>query len=278
MSWTKKLTHCITIGAIALVMLPTIANAQHGRGGRGGGGGGRPVVVARYNTFYAPYYAPYYSPFFWDFYGWGYPGPHPAAWYGAAYAGDSGARIQVTPRETEVFVDGYRAGIVDDFDGFAQRLRVPPGEHVIELYLDGYRPITQNILFQPGDTYKLRHVMEPLPAGEAMPARPAPKASAPQASGVIYDAFGRPSSNLTAAPAAQGAGVLAIRVQPADATVLVDGETWQGSGGERLELQVTAGSHQIEVRKDGYLPFTTTVQTVAGQTTPLNVSLTKGEK
>lgn len=201
----------------------------------------------------------------------------------SARANAQGARIQVTPPETEVYVDGIRAGVVDDFDGFSQRLRVTSGEHLIELYLDGHRPVSQKVLFQSGDTYKLRHVMEPLPAGEAMPPRPASKASAPNLD-ALYDAFGRPSdafgkprSNVAAAPAATGAGILAIRVQPADATVLVDGETWQGSGGERLELQVTAGSHQVEVRKDGYLPFSTTVQTAAGQTTPLNVSLTKGD-
>lgn len=268
----KRLIHAIAVAAIVLVMLPALAHAQRGHGGRGGGGH---VVVARYNAFYAPYYSPYYSPFFWDFYGWGYPGPYPPPYYAPAFAGGSGARIQVTPRETEVYVDGYRAGIVDDFDGFAQRLHVPPGEHVIELYLEGYRPVTQNILFQPGDTYRLKHTMEPLPAGEAAPPRPMPRTGTPPPTGVIYDAFGRPSSNL-AAPPAQGAGVLAIRVQPADATVLVDGETWQGSGADRLELQVTAGAHRIEVRKDGYLPFSTTVQATAGQTTAVNVSLTKG--
>jgi hypothetical protein len=195
----------------------------------------------------------------------------------SASASAQGARIQVSPPETEVYVDGIRAGVVDDFDGFSQRLRVTPGEHLIELYLDGYRSVSQKVLFQSGDTYKLRHAMEPMPAGEAMPPRPASKSPAPNLD-ALYDAFGKPRSNVTAAPAATGAGTLAIRVQPADATVLVDGETWQGSGGERLELQVTAGSHQIEVRKDGYLPFSTTVQTAAGQTTPLNVSLTKGEK
>lgn len=269
----KRLIHTICAVAIVLGLLPSLAHAQRGRGGRGGGGG--PVVVARYNAFYAPYYSPFYSPVFWDFYGWGYPGPLPPAYYAPPFAGGSGARIQVTPRETEVYVDGYRAGIVDDFDGFAQRLRVPPGEHVIELYLDGYRPVTQNILFQPGDTYRLKHVMEPLLAGEATPPRPMPRATAPPSTGVIYDAFGRPSSNM-APPAPQGAGVLAIRVQPADAIVLVDGETWHSSGADRLELQVTAGAHRIEVRKDGYLPFSTTVQATPGQTTPVNVSLTKG--
>lgn len=271
MSWTKRLIHLTCIALIALVMLPASAHAQRGRGGRGGGG--RTVVVAPY---YSPFCTPYYNPFFWDFYGWGFPGQYPPDFYRRGFAGDSAARIQVTPRQTEVFVDGYRAGIVDDFDGFAQRLRVPPGEHVIELFLDGHRTVTENILFQPGETYRLRYDMMPLAPGEAAPPRPLPRPTAAPLPPVIYDAFGRPGQ-VAAAPAVQGAGVLTIRVQPADATVIVDGEQWQGSGADRLELQVTAGSHRIEVRKDGYLPFSTTIQTAAGQTTPINVSLTKGE-
>ncbi len=270
----KRLIQALTVAAIVLVMLPASAYAQRGRGGRGGGG--RAVVVL---PSYNPFWAPYYHPFFWDFYGWGYPGQYPPSFYRHGFAGDSAARIQVTPRQTEVYVDGYRAGIVDDFDGFAQRLRLPPGEHVIELYLDGYRTITENVLFQPGETYRLRYDMVPLTPGEAAPARPMPLATAPPSQGlpsVIYDAFGRPSPLPPTQPAAQGAGVLAIRVQPADATVIVDGEQWQGSGSERLELQVTAGAHRIEIRKDGYLPFSTTVQATVGQTTPVNVSLTKG--
>ena len=79
----------------------------------------------------------------------------------------SSARIQVTPRQTEVYVDGYLAGVVDDFDGFSQRLRVAPGEHVIELYLDGHKTIAQTILFATGQSYRVRHAMEPVAAGEA---------------------------------------------------------------------------------------------------------------
>jgi hypothetical protein len=37
----------------------------------------------------------------------------------------SSLQLQVTPRETEVFVDGYFAGRVDDFDGRFQRLPIP---------------------------------------------------------------------------------------------------------------------------------------------------------
>src|SRR6185312_3885852 len=38
----------------------------------------------------------------------------------------SAVRIEVSPNDAEVYVDGYYAGIVDDFDGVFQRLRVTP--------------------------------------------------------------------------------------------------------------------------------------------------------
>lgn len=182
---------------------------------------------------------------------------------------DGSARIQVTPKQTEVYVDGYLAGAADDFDGMTQRLRVPAGEHVIELYLEGHKTIAQTIVFQPGQSYRIRHAMEPLAAGEAAPARPTPKPGTPASPARgPYDAFGRAVARSAAA------GALAIRVQPSDATVLVDGERWQSSG-DRLEIQVSPGAHRIEVQKDGYQPFSTTVRIRPGETSPINVSLTK---
>ena len=245
--------------------VPAVAYAQRGRRIS------RPVIVAPYFGHY------YYSPFFWDVYGWGYPGPYPPAYYGRYVANESSVRIQVTPRETEVYVDGYRAGIVDDFDGFAQRLRVAPGEHIIELYLDGHQPVTHTMLFAPGETYRIRHTMEPLMPGEAPPARPTPHAApAPPGPPRAYDALGRPlGADPASRPSAIGGGILALRVQPGDAVILVDGERWQSSSDDRLEIQVSPGRHRIEVQKDGYQPFTTSVDVRPGETTAVNVSLTR---
>ena len=163
---------------------------------------------------------------------------------------------------------------MDDFDGFSQRLRVSPGEHVIELYLDGHKTIAQTILFAPGQSYRIRHAMEPLPSGEATPARPAPRPGAAPQQRAPFDAFGQPSGAGQPGALTRGGSTLAIRVQPGDASVLVDGERWQSSG-DRLDIQVTPGEHRIEVQKDGYQPFTTTVRVRPGETSPVNVSLTK---
>ena len=275
MSWTKP----IIVTALALTAVTTIpadALAQRGRGAGGGNRGGRvivnrPVVISRY---YSPFYSPFYDPFYFQWHGWGFPSFFAPAFYARGIP-ESNARIQVTPRDTEVYVDGYRAGIVDDFDGFLQRLKVSPGEHVIELYLDGHKTMAHKLFFQAGQTHRIRHDMEPLAAGEPEPARPKPDPNAPpRATQPPFDAFGR----NTASSPARGSATIAIRVQPGDAVVLIDGERWQTSGGDRLEIQVTPGDHRIEIQKDGYQPFTTTIRAAEGQTSPVNVSLTKAEE
>jgi hypothetical protein len=82
---------------------------------------------------------------------------------------------------------------------------------------------------------------------------------------------------IAARPEAREFGTLNIRVQPGDAVVIVDGERWDSpEGGSRLVLEVAAGQHRIEVRKDGFKPYTSTIQVRPGETQTLNVSLPPG--
>jgi len=69
-------------------------------------------------------------------------------------------------------------------------------------------------------------------------------------------------------------GTLAIKVQPGDAEVSIDGEPWRGPGGQdRLTVDVPEGSHTVEIRKAGFRTYVTQIDVRRGQTTPLNVSL-----
>ena len=68
-------------------------------------------------------------------------------------------------------------------------------------------------------------------------------------------------------------GTVAVRVQPADAEVLIDGERWEATAGERVLVQLSTGQHRVEVRKSGYKPYSTTVNIRSGQTFTVNVSL-----
>ena len=90
------------------------------------------------------------------------------------YDAGSSARLLVTPREAEVYVDGRYAGKVRDFHGFTQRLDLPAGGHELALYLDGYRTLREKLYFQAGDSYKIKGAMERLGAGESSGPRPEP--------------------------------------------------------------------------------------------------------
>ena len=60
------------------------------------------------------------------------------------------------PRDAAVYVDGYYAGIVDDFDGVFQRLTLEVGPHAIEIDADGLEPRYFDIYVDPARTVDLR--------------------------------------------------------------------------------------------------------------------------
>ena len=83
-----------------------------------------------------------------------------------------------------------------------------------------------------------------------------------------------PRENPRAGGQAAGYGTLAIRVQPEDADVMIDGEKWRGTAGqEHLTVEVAEGSHTVQISKSGYRTYVTDVQVRRGETSPLNVSL-----
>jgi hypothetical protein len=193
--------------------------------------------------------------------------------------------VLVKPRQAQVYVDGYFVGLVDDFDGFAQRLRLVPGEHRITLYLDGYKTITDTLLFRPSASYKIRHEMQHLAPGESNPPRPVPtERERPTARGDQGPMASEPGTvpprhegrrRTEAQPGVRAGdfGTVAVRVQPEDATVLIDGERWDSPDRDRLNVQLSPGTHRIEIRKDGYKDYSAEVTVRAGETTRVNVSL-----
>ena len=73
-------------------------------------------------------------------------------------------RLRVQPRDAEVYVDGYYAGIVDDFDGVTQGLRLEEGSYRIEIVAPGYAPLEFDVRIQPGRKIDYR--------GDLLPDRP----------------------------------------------------------------------------------------------------------
>lgn len=102
-------------------------------------------------------------------------------------------RLLVTPNETAVYVDGFYAGIVDDFDDI-QPLPLPPGAHDIVLYLEGYGTVHQRAYLTPGSTVESYHTMECLPAGyRSEPPSVAPLFPPPPAGSVTPPRTPRPA-------------------------------------------------------------------------------------
>ena len=181
----------------------------------------------------------------------------------------SALRVDVTPNDAEVFLDGYLVGTVDVFDGFFQRLRARPGEHEIEIYKDGYHSVLQKIYLSPASTFRVKYDMQPLRTGETPDPRPVPRNPSQTPRGPRdRDREGGGPRNAT------GVGSISIQVQPDDAEVLIDGEEWEhGGAGERLVLQIPQGRRHVEVRKPGLRTFSQDVDIRSGETVTLNVSL-----
>jgi len=239
----------------ALSTIP--AEAQHH------GGGGYVAVIPHSpllwgGGFYGFYggFSPYYP-------GFGQWYPYPYAYLPVAYPNDPAVsvRLLVVPREASVFVDGYAAGVVDDYDGVFQRLRLVAGPHEIVIYHPGHHTLRQHIYYNPGSTHTIRQALNPLAPGEPPEPQPVPRA---------FPA-------MSATPPVAGSarlGTLVLRVQPGDASVLVDGEAWRGSQSQdRLLIQLAEGAHRVRVEKDGFQTFAVEVDVRAGETASFNVSL-----
>ncbi len=148
----------------------------------------------------------------------GYPGPVP----------DHAVvlRLQVSPREAFVYIDGFAAGVVDDYDGVFQRLRLVPGPHEIVIYHAAHRTLRQNVYYNPGSSHTIRYTLAALAPGEAPEPQPVPRMMPPP---------GMPPQTGVPPTQTSRSGTLSLGVQPGDATIVVDGESQRGpEPGERL--------------------------------------------
>ena len=62
-----------------------------------------------------------------------------------------GTRLKVRPRFAEVYVDGYFVGVVNEYDGIFQRLRLEEGPHTVEVRHPGYEPLKLDVLIVAGE-------------------------------------------------------------------------------------------------------------------------------
>ena len=137
--------------------------------------------VYYYPSYYS--YGRYYSPYYYSGFHLGYLAYGPWGWtpafygypygYGYGYGSGSGysappydlgkLRIKVRQRDAEVWVDGYYAGTVDDFDGTFQALKLETGGYKIEIRKPGFETLVFDVHVQPDRTITYRGELRPQP-------------------------------------------------------------------------------------------------------------------
>ena len=259
--------------------VPSTAQRRHPRAGTGrgsGGGGGYYPGHPIYPGYpgwgwggYRPAYWSYWWPYGSSSWGWGsmYGG---APWgAGATYTyvqpdrGD--VRVFVDPSETRVYVDGYYAGVADDFDGLFQRLHVAPGRHEISLKLAGHKAHRVRVYVGSGATLELDHEMEE-GLGETFDDLTGGAPGEARRSAPLEREPPRPTTRSAAA------GELRLSVTPVDASVYVNGE-FRGSGREATAIALAPGQHRVEVVRPGYRTAEREVEVTSSGVAELTVEL-----
>lgn len=105
-----------------------------------------------YSFGYSPFANPY-DPYFGNY--------SSGSYWGDPRSGRARLRIVGAPRDAGVYVDGYYAGIVDEFDGVLQHLELEPGAHQIEIRAPGSVPLVFAVQAVSGRTITYRAQMVP---------------------------------------------------------------------------------------------------------------------
>jgi len=156
-------------------------------------------------------------------------------------------RFDVSPTDAEVYVDGYYAGIVDDFNGILHHLTLTAGPHMIEVCKTGFETLTVAIFVQPHETVTYRAAMSPVPSGATSPPQP-PSLGEGIRPGTASHA---PAAG---APQSGASGDLLFDVTPKEAEVYVDGyyvgivDDFSG----RHHLNLSPGEHHVQLRIQGF--------------------------
>jgi hypothetical protein len=251
---------------------PSTAERRHPRAGTGRGSGG---------------YYPGYWGSWWPYGSFGWYGGHYGGYYGYPWGwGGGGAvyhyvqresgsvRVLVDPSEARVYVDGYYAGTVDDFDGLFQRLNVSPGRHEIALKLEGYRTHRVKVYVAPESTVKLHYDMQKGQGETFEDLSQDARESEVRREREQEERWTESEDRAEKDERPAVGGRLKLTVSPDDASVYVDG-AFRGSGREASSLKLAPGRHRLEVVRPGFRTLEREVEVVPGETTDLTIELDK---
>lgn len=272
---------------------PSTAERRHpkagtGRGSGGGGGGGYYPGYPGWGGGYYPgwgygawwpygsfgWYGGYYGSYYGSYYGypWGWGGGGTVYHYVERESGS--VRVLVDPSEARVYVDGYYAGTVDDFDGLFQRLHVSPGRHEIALKLEGYKTHRVKVYVAPESTVKVDYDMQKGQGESFEDLSKDVRESEVRREREQEERWAESEERAEKDELATVGGRLELKVRPEDASVYVDG-AFRGSAREASELKLAPGRHRIEIVRPGYRTHDREVDIAPGETADLTIELEK---
>ncbi|MFP3939292.1 MAG: PEGA domain-containing protein [Thermoanaerobaculia bacterium] len=261
-----------------------------GRGFRPGFGG--------FHGFWYPWSA-WYPWGYWGGYSY-YPYWGPGVrWYPEQVRQSMGALdTDVRPEEAEVWLNGQRIGIADNFDGWPRYLWLEEGTYDVVFYHEGFETLARQYTIYPGvvidveDRMRRGEAVHPLelvdrstvnrderlqrreergeiPAGEAGEPEWRDRVERERVdrdAGAAYDARAEP-------------GRLYLEVVPRDAAIYLDGRflgTGEDLTGVHAGLIVDPGEHELEVVRPGYASRTVTFTSEPGEEVEVAVELEEG--
>jgi formylglycine-generating enzyme required for sulfatase activity len=213
-------------------------------------------------------------------------------------------RPELVPNWAEVSVTSEPAGAQVLVDGEARgatplSTEVLAGNHPVELRLEGFKPWTTDVQVKAGEPLTLGPIELGLPDGR-LALRSEPSGASVSVAGVYrgqtplelelrpdlahevvvskpgYEAATRQVSlgagerRSLSVPLAGVFGEVTVRAQPADAQVFVDGEP---SGAVNRTLKLVATTHEIAIRKQGFVEYKTTITPRPGVPQVIETSL-----
>lgn len=201
------------------------------------------------------------------------------------------------PTGAQVYIDGILRGTTPCFVE-----RVPSGERLIEIQIEGHRPFRQRLQLQAGDTLRIQEQLEPLPGslrltsipeGARIYVRNAPRGQTPLQLDDLtpgpYDVraeapgYAPETANLIVRHAGltahefrlqRDSGIIVLTTEPALVRVLIDGqEAGETPAGETDVLSqvltidpVARGTRTVQLSRPGYFPTEFQVEIEAGKT------------
>ncbi len=214
---------------------------------------------------------------------WGYTTAYSG--YGQRYGA---LDLDLAPERAEVWVDGRRIGVADDFDGFPTHLWLERGTYDVVFYLPGFRTLARQYSIYPGLVIDVEDQLEP---GEATHPDDLVATSHERRDErlrrdhEIEEELSRDDrrerrpldrDSDDAYDARREPGQLRLEVVPDDASVYLDGRfVATGRELERLRsgLIVEAGPHVVDVVRPGYLPARRQVEIAVGEETEAEIEL-----